>query len=471
MAEHGVKVERLYNRPMPSAHPLLDSLSWPEVFDEATELFRDLLRIDTTNSPEHPGNEIVAARYLEQLFGEAGLSSEVLESAPGRGNIITRIKGDGTGGPPILLSAHLDVVPAEEQHWDHPPFGAEIHDGCIWGRGAIDMKNMAAMEAMAMLLLARGGCTLKRDLIFAGVADEEEGCEFGSLWLVREHPELVRAEYAISEIGGFSLHVGEQCYYPVQVAEKGFVRLTVRATGTPGHGSLPNADNPITHIARAAQRLADQRLPHHRTDTVADFIEGLAGSQPFPNSAILRALLRPATADFILDHLLPDPNFAASIDALLHNTANPTILRAGLKINQVPSEAILRIDGRTLPGQSADDIVREVKAVIGPEFEVTIDQAAEPTLTDPDAPIARRIEEVMERQAPGGIVLPMLIPGFTDAKAYSQLGTRCWGFSPIQMGPEMSFSSMFHGHNERIPVDGFHFGVRTLFDLVTTLVL
>jgi acetylornithine deacetylase/succinyl-diaminopimelate desuccinylase-like protein len=456
---------------MPQAHPLLDSLDWPSVFAEATGLFRDLLRIDTTNSPEHPGNEIEAARYLEQRFAEAGLSVEVLESAPGRGNVITRIKGDGTGGPPILLSAHLDVVPAEAEHWDHPPFGAEIHDGCIWGRGAIDMKNMAAMEAMALLLLQRHGCSLKRDLIFAGVADEEEGCELGSLWLVREHPELVRAEYAISEIGGFSLHVGDKCFYPVQVAEKGYVRLTVRARGTPGHGSLPNADNPITHISRAAQRLAEQRLPHHSTATARAFIEGLAENQPFPNSAILRGLLRSATADFILDHLLPDPSFSASIDALLHNTANPTVLRAGLKINQVPSEALLRIDGRTLPGQSSEDIVREIKAVIGPEFEVTLDSAADPTVTDADDPIAGHIEQVMARQAPGGIVLPMLIPGFTDAKAYSQLGTRCWGFSPVQLEPEMNFSSMFHGHNERIPVEGFHFGVRTLLDLVTTLVL
>lgn len=456
---------------MSCAHPLLDSLDWPKVYDEATELFRDLLRIDTTNSPEHPGNEIEAARYLETRFSRDGLSSQILESAPGRGNIVSRIQGDGSGGAPVLLSAHLDVVPAEEEHWEHPPFAAEIHDGCIWGRGAIDMKNMAAMEAMVMLLLQRSGIPLKRDLIFAGVADEEEGCEFGSLWLVREHPELVRAEYAISEIGGFSLHVGDKCFYPVQVAEKGYVRLTVRAKGTPGHGSLPNADNPITHIARAVKQLAEHRLPHHRTATAARFIEGLASHQPLPASMILRGLLRGSTADFILDHLLPDPGFASSIDALLHNTANPTVLRAGLKVNQVPSEATMKIDGRTLPGQSVQDFVDEIRAVIGPDFDITIDSSAEPTVTDADDPIAARIREVMARQAPEGIVLPMLIPGFTDAKAYSQLGTRCWGFSPVLLDPEMSFSSMFHGHNERIPVEGFHFGVRALFDLVTTLVL
>ncbi len=456
---------------MSAAHPLVESLDWPSICDEATELFRDLLRIDTTNSPEHAGNEIEAARYLEERFAREGLDSTVLESAPRRGNIISRIRGDGSGGAPILLSAHLDVVPAEEEHWLHPPFAAEIHDGCIWGRGAIDMKNMAAMEAMVMLLLKRSGNTLKRDLIFAGVADEEEGCELGSLWLVREHPELVRAEYAISEIGGFSLHVGDECFYPVQVAEKGYVRLTVRATGTPGHGSLPNADNPITHIAVAAQKLASERLPHHRTAPAARFIEGLASHQPLPASMILHGLLRGSTADFILDHLLPDPSFASSIDALIHNTANPTVLRAGLKINQVPSEAIMKIDGRTLPGQSAQDIVDEIRAVIGPGFEITIDSSADPTVTDADDPIAARIREVMDRQAPGGIVLPMLIPGFTDAKAYSQLGTRCWGFSPVQLDAEMSFSSMFHGHNERIPVAGFHFGVRALFDLITSLVL
>ena len=450
------------------SHALIDQVDWPAALDESLELFRTLLRFDTTNPP---GDEMEAARWIHDLFQKEGIESQLLESAPGRGNVVARLRGDGTGGEPILLSAHLDVVPADPDRWTHPPFAAEIHDGFLWGRGTIDMKNMAAMELTAMLLLHRMGAHLTRDLIFAGVADEEAGCEFGSLFLARNHPELIRGEYAISEIGGFTQHVGGVRFYPVQVAEKGMCWMTIRAEGTSAHGSLPAADNPIAKIARAAELLDSVRLPHHRTSVVDRFIRTLADHQPFPNSTILRSLLSPALSDLILDHVFPEKSLAATFDASLHNTANPTIIRGGFKVTQIPDVAELQVDGRMLPGQTGADLVAEIEAVIGPGYEIRIDKEMAAVEGDAEDPIGGLIKEILERHDPGAIVVPTMIPGFTDAKAYAQLGMKCWGFSPVKLPEGLNFAEMFHGVDERIPVDGYKFGVRALFDLVVALVL
>lgn len=444
------------------------TVDWVDAAKEATEFFCNLLRIDTTNSPDHPGNETEAANLIADTFRRDGIDCQVLESAPGRGNVIARLRGNGDA-PPILLSGHLDVVPAEAEHWEHPPFGGEIHDGAIWGRGAIDMKNMVAMEVMALLLLKRHGTRLSRDVIFAGVADEEAGCTHGSLWLAKNHPDLIRAEYAFSEVGGFTLHMNGQRFYPVQVAEKGVAWLTVHATGTPGHGSMPNSDNPITKIGRAAALLGTKKLPYKLTPVVQQFINRLAGHLGFPNSTVLKLLENGRLADILIDHVLPDKSVAATFDATLHNTASPTIISGGEKVNQVPSEATLAVDGRTLPGQSGSDLVRQVHNLIGTGYEITIDQELPPVVGDANDPVLGRIASVLHRHDPGGIVLPTLIPGFTDAKAYSRLGTRCIGFAPVQLPAEMSFAQMFHGHNERIPVDGFHWGMRVLAELVAEL--
>jgi acetylornithine deacetylase/succinyl-diaminopimelate desuccinylase-like protein len=448
----------------------LDDIDWTAAGDEALDLFRTLLRTDTTNAPDRNANEAVAAELLAERFTAVGLEPEVLVSEPGRGNVVCRLPGDGTGGEPILLSGHLDVVPADPATWSRDPFAGEAHDGWLWGRGAIDMKNMVAMSATVLLLLARHGVRLRRDVIFAGVADEEAGCEHGSLWLVKNHPDKVRAEYAISEIGGFTLHSGGKRFYPIQVAEKGICWLTITARGTPGHGSLPNRDNPVTKLARAAVKLGERRLPVHVTPVVDGQLRTLAANQRPPASLVLRGLLSPRITDHLLDHVLPDPSLAATFDAALHNTANPTVLRAGQKINQVPAEAELQVDGRLLPGQSADDLVREIRAVIGDDYEIRVDRTMPATETAWEDPIAQRITEVIARHDPEGIVVRTMIPGFTDAKAYSQLGTKCWGFSPVQLPPGISFSAMFHGNDERIPIDGFRWGLRALGDLVTRLV-
>lgn len=437
---------------------------WTPVEAEAVDLLQQLLRIDTTNAPDVAPNETAAAEFLATLLEREGLSPEVLESKPGKGNVVCRIRGTGEKAP-VLLSGHTDVVPADPAKWTHPPFAAEIHDGFIWGRGAIDMKNMVAMEVIAMVLAKRLDLPLKRDLVFAGVADEEAGCEWGSLWLARNHPDKVKAEYAISEIGGFTMHVAGQRFYPVQVAEKGMCWLTITAQGTSGHGSLPNRDNPIAAIGRAANILATRRLPRHNTPVVERYLGRLADSSPMPNKLVLKALSTPL-CDHVLDHVFPEPSLAAVFDASLHNTANPTVVQGGLKVNQVPDSATLRVDGRLLPGFTGADLVQEIEALIGPGYSIVIDQEMPACSTDGEDPIGTVIGDILQEHDPEAVVLQTMIPGFTDAKAWSMLGMKCWGFSPVELPEGVDFAAMFHGVDERIPVDGFRWGTRALFSLI-----
>ncbi|MCK6527751.1 M20/M25/M40 family metallo-hydrolase [Myxococcota bacterium] len=448
------------------AAAILDALDWDEIRRESLQILRDLIRIDTTNPP---GGEISACHYLAAIFQRERIDYDVFESAPGRGNIVARLGSSGEA-PPVLLSAHLDVVAADPRTWTHPPFAAEVHGGYVWGRGAIDMKNMAAMEVACLLAARRSRIPLRRDLLFAGVADEEAGCRLGSLWLAEHHPETIRGEYAISEIGGFTLNVGRARYYPVQIAEKGICWLTVKARGTPGHGSLPNRDNPLIHIGKAAQALGLKMLPMHRTEVVDGFVEGLASRQPALKRMVLKQLLNPRLSDLILDRLMPDESLANSFRAALHNTANPTSIGGGDKINVVPGEAFLRVDGRTLPGQSPETLIAELRALLGSGYDIQVDQTMPPTEGSFDDPLAGVIGRAIARHDPGALVLPYLAPGFTDAKAYSQLGMKCWGFSPVRLAPEDSFARWFHGNDERIPVEGFHFGVRALAEVVFELV-
>ncbi len=452
-----------------AAPPLVDGIDWHAAGEEAVQLLLDLIRLDTTNSPGRTPTEIDAATLLADRFRAVGLEPEVLESKPGRGNVIVRLHGDGTGGEPILLSGHLDVVPADPATWSRNPFGAEIHNGWIWGRGAVDMKNMVAMEAMTILLLQRHGVRLKRDVIFAGVADEEGGCTDGSLWLAENHADKIQAEYVISEIGGFTMHLAGKRFYPVQVAEKGMCWLTITAEGTPGHGSLPNRDNPVARLGRAAHLLGTRRLPFRKVPVVERFVRTLADQQAIPNSWVLRGLLQKPLCGTILDNVFPEPGLAATFDAALHNTANPTVLRAGDKVNQVPGTASLRVDGRLLPGQTGQDLIDEIRGLIGPGFVYTIDREMPATETDWDDPIRHYIGEVLERHDPGAIPIQSMIPGFTDAKAYSQLGMKCWGFSPVKLPADCKFAEMFHGNDERIPLEGHVWGTRALFELVTRL--
>lgn len=433
-----------------------------ELATHAIELCQTLLRMDTTNPP---GRERAAAEVVAQELRNAGLEPKILESARERANVVARLSGTGEK-PPLLLTAHLDVVEAEASMWKHPPFSGLIADGCLWGRGAIDMKNMAAMSVAILSRLAKEKVKLKRDIIFAAVADEEAGCDHGSRFLVESHPDLVRAEYAIGESGGYTLHLGNAQFYPIQVAEKGICWVKASVRGEPGHGSMPREDSAVIKLADAIARLGETPLPVHVTPYIRDFVEGLASRQPGPLRPLLRRLLHPAVAPHILKRL-PDRALARSFGSLLSNTASPTILRAGNKVNVIPGYAEAEIDGRTLPGQTEADFLRELSAVLGPDVSLEVVRSAPPTTTDPvDSPLFDQIRSSILAREPQATVIPYMIPGFTDAKYFTQLGAKWYGFSPVKMPKDLRFADLFHGHNERVPVDGLAWGTELLFDVV-----
>ncbi|HVJ91009.1 MAG TPA: M20/M25/M40 family metallo-hydrolase [Labilithrix sp.] len=471
-----------YRRAVPYDLPNDMSIDWQAEGGACVELLRDLIRIPTVNrgtGDAGDANESVAAERLAEFLRAAGVEPKIVAKKKGRGNLIARVKGDGSK-PPLLLNAHLDVVEADAGAWKHDPFGAEIHDGYIWGRGAIDMKHMGAMSACVLALIARQvkeGGRLERDVIFAAVADEEAGCGLGSMYLCDEHADDVRAEYMLGEIGAFSLHLFGRTFYPIQVAEKGvcWVRATYR--GTPGHGSLPDPESAVLKLASALERLGKQRLPMHPTDVVRQFIDGLAREIPIPQGQILKRLTIPQVAALILEYLIRDPGQRRSFGAMLSNTAAPTVVRAGSKVNVIPGRASVEIDGRTLPGQSESSFLDELRSVLDPDPSAPQENRAvlevlrslPPVEAPSKTPLFDVLAGTLKRHDPTGVALPYLIPGFTDAKAYSRLGTVCYGFTPLRFDPthEISFAAMYHGHDERVPVDGLRWGLRILYEAVS----
>lgn len=450
-------------------------IDWKTEGDACVELLRDLIRIPTVNKgtgEAGDANERVACERLAEHLLAAGVEPKIVEKKRGRGNLIARVKGTGDK-PPILLNAHVDVVEADAGSWRHDPFRAEIHDGYIWGRGAIDMKNMAAMSACVMSLLARSvketGRRLPRDVIFAAVADEEAGCGLGSLYLVDEHADEVRAEYMLGEIGAFSLHLFGRTFYPIQVAEKGVCWVRATFQGTPGHGSMPDPDSAVVRLARAIERLGKKRLPMHPTQIVRDFLGGMAKELPVVQRHVLGRLTTPEVATLILDYLVRDPGQRRSFGAMLSNTASPTVVRAGSKVNVIPGRASVDIDGRTLPGQTEEMFLRELREALGDDTStLEVLRSLPPVEAPATTPLFSHLRRTLQKADPTGIPLPYLIPGFTDAKAYATLGTTCYGFAPVRFdkADEISFTTMYHGHDERIPVDGLRWGLGILYEAV-----
>jgi len=440
---------------------------WESVFEEAIKSLSELIRFKTVNPP---GNEKPAADWLAEILSRNGIEPKVIESAPGRGNVIARLKGSGEK-PPILLDGHLDVVSAEpESEWKEPPFSGKIADGYIWGRGALDMKQTVIANLMALLVLKRSGIPLKRDLIFAGVADEEAGCKYGAAFLVENHPDLVRAEYGIGEIGGFCMEMSGKRIYPIEVAEKGVCWLRLKAKGEPGHGLIPKPDSAVIKLSQAVEKLGSKKLPYHLTPAAKEFLlqlgTGLGGVKGF----MLKRLISPLLADLIIDKVLPDQKLARSFWAMLHNTANPTVLRAGDKTNVVPSEAVAEIDGRLLPGQTPEDLLREVKELIGDDYEIEFIKRMPAASQNPDDPILKIFEKHIQARDPEAIVIPWQFIGFTNGSHYSRFGIKYFGFSPLKLKPGESFQELFHGFNERVSIDGYKFGLRVFIETVSELV-
>ncbi len=442
----------------------------PRWADACVALLQDLIRIPSVNrgtGGEDDGNERPCAELLSEFLREGGLEPRLLEKVKNRTSVVTRLKGNGSK-PPLLLNAHLDVVEADPGRWTHPPFGAELHDGYIWGRGAIDMKHMAAMSACVLRRLAEEGVRLERDVIFAGVADEEAGCSLGSSFLVDEHPEEVRAEYVLGEVGAFSLNLMGKTFYPVQVAEKGAVWLRATYEGSPGHGSMPDPEGAVIRLAQAITRMGKTRLPMHPVPVVKDFIERLATALPSPQRQVLARLTMPRIAGLLLDALVRDPDQRRSFGAMLANTASPTVVRAGNKVNVIPGLASVEIDGRTLPGQSELAFLAELRELVGPDARLEVTRSLPPVETRQDTALYPHLEAMLRRHDPLGEPLPYMVVGFTDAKAYARLGAHCYGFAPVRFDPthEISFQKMYHGHDERVPMAGLAWGLGVLYETV-----
>ncbi|WP_067821611.1 M20/M25/M40 family metallo-hydrolase [Actinomadura kijaniata] len=421
--------------------------------DEVVRICQELIRIDTSNPGDNSGpGERVAAEYVAGLLDEVGLEARIYESHPGRASVIARIEGTDPGRDALLLHGHLDVVPARAEDWTRDPFGGEIADGCVWGRGAVDMKDMDAMMLAVVRQRLREGRRPSRDVVLAFLADEEAGGKWGAQWLVQEHAELFEGcTEAVGEVGGFSLTVpGDKRMYLIETAEKGIAWMQLTAGGTAGHGSMVHPDNAVTALAGAVARLGEHRFPVQMTKTVRAFLERacMAYGVEFD----------PAEPEKCLAEIGP---LARMIGATLRHTLNPTRLDAGYKTNVIPQTATAQVDGRFLPGYE-EEFFTVVDELIGPDIKrefVYHDQALE---VEYEGALVAAMERSLISEDPGALPVPYCLSGGTDAKHFAKLGMRCYGFAPLKLPPELDFSGMFHGIDERVPVDGLRFGVRVL---------
>ncbi|NBM20304.1 M20/M25/M40 family metallo-hydrolase [Streptomyces sp. GC420] len=421
--------------------------------DEVVDLCRELIRIDSSNYGDHTGpGERAAAEYVAEKLAEVGLEPKIYESHPGRASTVARIEGEDPSRPALLIHGHLDVVPANAGDWTHHPFSGEVADGCVWGRGAVDMKDMDAMTLAVVRDRLRSGRRPPRDVVLAFLADEEAGGTYGARHLVDHHADLFEGvTEAIGEVGGFSFTVNEQLrLYLIETAEKGmhWMRLTVE--GRAGHGSMTNDDNAITELCEAVARLGRHKFPVRLTKTVRAFLDELSDALGTP--------LDPEDMDATLEKL---GGIAKMIGTTLRNTAQPTMLGAGYKVNVIPGQAVAHVDGRFLPGHE-EEFLADLDRILGPRVkreDVHGDKALE---TSFDGSLVDAIQSALAAEDPIARAVPYMLSGGTDAKSFDDLGIRCFGFAPLKLPPELDFAGMFHGVDERVPVDGLKFGVRVL---------
>ncbi len=434
------------------------TINWSAVQDEVTRHLQALLRINTVNPP---GNETEAAQYLASIAREAGIPYEIVEGTPGRGNFVARIRGNGAGRP-LILMGHTDVVSVEPEKWTHDPFGGEIVGDHIWGRGAIDMKNQVAVNLMTMLLLQREGTPLGRDVIMAATADEEAGSVWGAKWLWDNRRDLIDAEYGLNEAGGQLVEVNGQRFYTVQVGEKGYGRMRLTARAAPGHASIPRDDTAMYRLGKALVRLHEFERPIIITAPIAMMLRTLAvawGGEYVQR--VEQILAQPRWSDVAALPLTDEMRLG--LRATTHNTAVPTILRGGHRINVIPSEVSVDIDGRVLPGQDAADWARQVQEAVGDEVEVQLIQGGIGVAADPASPFYEAMAATMGALDPGAKLLPFLVSGGTDARAVP--GIKVYGFLPGQSGEEAL--ALAHGHDERARIDDLLFAVRAFHGLIT----
>lgn len=425
-------------------------------------LLQRLIQFDTTNPP---GNEAACITFIRDLLAQAGIASQTFARTPARPNLIARLPGQGNAAP-LLLYGHVDVVTTENQPWTHPPFEAKIVDDFIWGRGALDMKGGVAMMLAAFLRAKRDNLPLPGDLILAIVSDEEAGGDEGAKFLVENHAEHFQGiRYAIGEFGGFSLTVGKRRFYPIQVTEKQicWLRATVRGQG--GHGSVPVRGGAMAGLAALLARLDRHPLPVHITPVAKMMIDAMGAAMGGLGGRLIGQLGNPSLAGPVLSLL---GERGRTFSPILRNTVSPTILHGSSKINVIPNEVSVELDGRMLPGFKPEQMIAELQQVAGQHVQLDLVRH-DPGPGDPDMGWFDTLAGILREADPDGVPVPLLLAGVTDGRYFSRLGIQTYGFLPMPLPTDFSFASVIHGPDERIPVDALEFGTRAIVKAVQRL--
>lgn len=424
-----------------------------ELEADVIEICQELIKIPSVNYGDGRGDEAEVADYVKRKLNEVGISADIYESAPKRSNVIAKISGSEPQSAGLVMHGHLDVVPANAGDWSIDPFSGELRDGCIWGRGAVDMKDMNAMMLGVFRLWARHNYKPKRSIVLAFFADEEAGGIYGSRWMVENHPELFsNCTEAISEVGGFSVTLkNSRRIYLVETSQKGIEWLNLTARGVAGHGSLLNDKNAVTRISEAVAKIGKYEWPQRLTRT---------------NKQLFRKISEITNISYDEENLQPLLNelgpVAKMIGASLRNTVNPTMLSAGYKANVIPQSASAVIDGRTVPGFEPE-LTSTLRKIIGEDIEIETIVSDIPLEAEFEVDLVEKMKAALYAEDPEGVAVPYVLSGGTDNKALSRLGIQGYGFSPLKLPSEIDFMALFHGVDERIPVDSLRFGARTLY--------
>ena len=427
-----------------------------ELENETITLCQEMIRIPSVNHGEGQGNEKAMAEYVASKLAEVGIKSELIETAPNRVNVVAKIEGADKSRPGLVLHGHIDVVPANASDWSVDPFSGLIKDGFIWGRGAVDMKDMDAMILATVRMWQRTGYKPPKNILLVFFADEEAGSNYGSRWLVKHRPEIFDGySEAVSEVGGFSVTItGEHRLYLIEAAQKGIQWMKLTAKGTAGHGSFINQDNAVTKVADAVSRIGAYEWPQLETKTSSFFFRKIA--------ELTGEKYDPKNVKPLLHHL---GDAVKMLGATISNTANPTMLEAGYKVNVIPQSASAMVDGRFLPGHE-DQLQETIKKLAGDEIEIEVltrDIALEVEFA---GPLVKAMCDAISSEDSAGIPVPYLMSGGTDNKALHDLGIVGYGFSPLKLPKDLDFFALFHGVDERVPIDGLKFGVRVLYEFL-----
>ena len=428
-------------------------------YRQPAEILQNLIRFDTTNPP---GKEAECIEYINHMIQSADIDTRTLYKDPTRPNLICRLEGNGNA-PPLLLYGHVDVVTTAGQIWQYPPFEGRIVDGILWGRGALDMKGAVAMMLCAFLRAKHENIHLAGDVVLCIMSDEEAGGDFGAKFLVENHANYFKGiRYAISEFGGFSFYFRGKKFFPIEVIQKQVCSIKATIRSRSGHGALVMKDGAMAKLAGMLNQLDKKYLPIHITPVVHTWVEKMASVLPFPGKMVIRQLLNPLFTDSVL-RLLGEKG--RNFIPMFRNTANATIVQGGDKVNVLPSEIELILDGRLLPGYEPENIIKEIKEIIDDDIKLEVIRY-DPGPLKPDMGLFDTLAAVLRSLDPDGIPIPYLLSASTDARFFSKIGIQTYGFIPMQLPESLNFARLIHAADERIPVEALTFGSEAIYQLL-----